>query len=30
VRFLKESISGQTLYAIISKAGGEVIAGDAY
>jgi len=28
VRFLKESISGQNLYAIISKAGSEVIAGD--
>ncbi len=28
VRFLKESISGQNLYAIISKAGGEVVAGD--
>ena len=30
VRFLRDSVSGQTLYALVSKAGGEVVSGDAY
>ena len=30
VRFVRESVGGQTLYALISKAGGEVVVGDAY